>query len=162
MSKGTTVLSGVILCIAIAAGVGLYFRVADDRPGVQEARDIVEEAVRYCKEAGPEKLIEEINAHKERWVRGALYVFAYKKEPRGLMVAHGANPELVNKNLYDLTDPTGKLFVKAYLDIAILSGESEVPFLWPNPVTKEVEKKVGVCKLTEDKQYVICSGSYSK
>lgn len=158
-------LKGIVACAAIVLGAGIYFYTLDNRPSVKDAGGIVDEAVRYLEEKGPDLLVQEINTHKpNRWNRGALYVFMYVTEPRGLMIAHANNPELVNKNLYDLTDPNGKLFVKAYLDGAIDSkeGHSEVSFEWPNPVTNKIENKVCVCRLTKDRKYVVCSGVYPK
>ncbi|MDR0661803.1 MAG: cache domain-containing protein [Holosporales bacterium] len=153
----------IIASVALILGVGLYFYTLDDRPTFEQAEAMVKEAIDHFEKMGPEKVIAEVNTHQPgRWNKGALYLFAYQVEPRGYMIAHATNPELVKKNLYDLTDPDGKRFVKEYLDVAISTGHSEVPFRWPNPVTKKIENKIGVCRLTKDKKYVICSGVYSK
>ncbi|MDR2417064.1 MAG: cache domain-containing protein [Holosporales bacterium] len=163
LNKNGILKGAIAACAALALGAGIYFFSHDNRPSVKAAGAMVEEAIKYVDEVGPEPIVQEINSGKEkRWCRGALYIFMYQVEPRGYMIAHAVNQELVNKNLYELTDPDGKLFVKEYLDVAIKNGYSEIPFKWPNPETNEIESKVGVCKLTKDKKYVICSGAYSK
>jgi signal transduction histidine kinase len=152
-----------ITCAALVLGAIIYLYMLDERPSVKVARAMVEDAIKCIDEVGPERIIQDINSGKSNhWGRGALYVFMYQVEPRGYMVAHAVNQDLVNKNLYELTDPDGKLFVKEYLDAAIEKGYSEIPFRWPNPETNKIENKIGVCRLTKDKKYVVCSGAYSK
>ncbi|MDR0407146.1 MAG: cache domain-containing protein [Holosporales bacterium] len=156
-------IKGMTACIALALGIGIYFYLLDDEPSVKMAESMVEDTIDYISKAGPEQAIKEINAGKsDRWHRGDIYVFVYQVEPRGYMVAHAINQGLVNKNLYDLTDPDGKFFVKEYLDTAIETGRSKIPFKWPHPVTNKIENKTGVCRLTNDKKYVVCSGAYKK
>jgi signal transduction histidine kinase len=157
----------VAACVALVLGAGIYLfytsNTVQSRPSVKDAQEMVDDVIEYMEKVGPKRVIRDINSGKShRWHNGALYVFMYQVEPRGYMVAHAVNSALVNKNLYDLTDPEGKLFVKEYLDTAIEKGYSEIPFKWPNPITNKIENKTGICRMTKDKKYVICSGAYSR
>lgn len=104
-----------------------------------EAKALAEKAAAYVKSAGADKAFEEFSAKDGKWQDRDLYVFANKFD--GMTVAHGANKTLVGKNLLDMKDANGKLFLKEMTDLAKSKGSGWVDYHWSNPQTKKVEPK---------------------
>ena len=111
---------------------------AQDRATLDEAKVMAEQAAAHVKKVGPEQAFKDFNEQGSTWKKKDLYVFAYNM--KGDCVAHGANAQLVGKNQIELKDPTGKPVVKELIDAA-KSGTERVDYVWPNPVTKQVEPK---------------------
>ena len=56
------------------------------------------------------------------------------------VLAHGANQKLVGKNVAELKDADGKLFMKEMAEMA-KKGGGWVDYKWSNPATKKVQAK---------------------
>ena len=69
-----------------------------------------------------------------------LYVVVY--DLQGKVLAHGQNPKMVGKELIDLRDPDGKLFVKERVDLGRAKPTFWHDYKWTDPVTKKVLEKV--------------------
>ena len=65
----------------------------------------VNEAVDYVHQVGKEKALAEFMNKDGKFFRGELYIYAYDFE--GNVLAHGAKPQLVGKNLLCLRDANG-------------------------------------------------------
>jgi cytochrome c len=103
-----------------------------------EAQALIDKAVQYYKENGKEKAIASINDPNGGFVRGDLYIFMLNYG--GDTLAHGANPKLVGKNMNDLKDAGGKLFIQEFAK-TVKSGGGWVDYQWTNPETKKVHDK---------------------
>lgn len=68
-----------------------------------------------------------------------LYVFI--SEIDGDLIAHGTNPALVGRDLNNLKDATGRLFVTEMNDLVRDHGEGWIDYTWANPQTKKLEQK---------------------
>lgn len=68
-----------------------------------------------------------------------LYPFIYTMG--GIVVAHGAKPELVGKTLIDFQDQNGKYLIREMVDVARGPGRGWVDYSWTNPRTNAVEDK---------------------
>jgi cytochrome c len=68
-----------------------------------------------------------------------LYPFVYTLDGTDV-VAHGANPAMVGKNLIDLKDQDGKFLIRE-LSKTAKNGSGWVDYKWPNPITKLIEAK---------------------
>jgi cytochrome c len=112
----------------------------------QEAQQLVDNALKYCKDHGKEKAIEAFNDSKGQFVNGELYIFMFDTE--GLCLAHGYNPKLVGKNLNDLKDANGVLFIQQFAKM-VKNGGGWVDYQWTNPETKKVQDKSSYVKGVE-------------
>ncbi|OGP70699.1 MAG: hypothetical protein A2Z73_02910 [Deltaproteobacteria bacterium RBG_13_60_28] len=103
-----------------------------------EAKALAEKAVAYFKANGKDKAIAAFNDPKGEFVKEDLYIFMMDSECNTL--AHGANQKLVGKNVGELKDADGKLFMK---EMAAMSkkGGGWVDYKWTNPETKKIQDK---------------------
>ena len=104
----------------------------------------------------------EITAKDPKWVRGDLYPFSL--DMNGVVLAQGAQAKHVGKNLIDLQDMDGKLFVKEYIEATKAKGKSWTDFRFTDPVTKKVLPKSAYCEKVSLKSgdVVVCSGIYKR
>jgi hypothetical protein len=119
---------------------------------------LVKEAVQYIKNNGKEKAFAEFNNPKGHFVNGELYVVITTLD--GVVLAHGVNPRLLGKNIYNIKDSDGKLFVQDQIGIAKTKGSGWGNFRWPNPVTNEIESKTVYFERLDD--MLVASGTFKK
>lgn len=104
-----------------------------------EAKAMTQRAAALVKAKGADTAYAEfINGHdfKDR----DLYVSVY--DMKGNCLAHGANPKLVGKNLWELKDVNGVEIIKMQTTIATTKGEGwSEPFTFVNPQTKAMQVK---------------------
>jgi signal transduction histidine kinase len=112
---------------------------ATEKGTANEATALVKKAVDYMKANGKEKAFAEFNNPKGQFIDRDLYIFVF--DLNGKTLAHGTNPKLLDKNLVDLKDADGKLFIKEFIDVANAKGKGWVDYKWPNPLTKAIEPK---------------------
>ncbi len=130
------------LLIALMFTVSSAFAVTAD-----EAKAMVTKAVAYYKANGKEKALAEFSNPKGEFVKGELYLTVW--DFKGTQIAHGSNPKLIGKNLLDLKDTDGKLFVKEFMDVA-KKGNGWVDYKWTNPETKKIQAKTVYLEAVEE------------
>ncbi len=153
----------------IIAGIGLLLMgsvvFAEQLPTQgtkEEARAMIEKAAGWYQEFGREKTLAEITlAGSEQ--RGAfidrdLYIFAY--DFNGLVLAHGANPKLIGKNLFNFQDADGRYLIRGLIDTAE-KGCGWYYYKWSNPITKKIEEKMAYVLKLDDSLW-IGAGVYGK
>jgi cytochrome c len=96
-----------------------------------DAQAMVQKASAFIKANGREKALAEFNNPQGGFVKGDLYLFA--TDFNGVILAH-ANPKMVGKNLIDLRDSDGKLFVRGLIETAVKGG-GWYGYKWVNPAT---------------------------
>ncbi len=128
-----------------------------DHPTREEVEKFVKEAKAYALKYGTEKFLSEIIDPKGLFIRGELYIAAYSNDT--IVLAHGAKPYLVGKDLSNLKDKKGLNLAEAYNN-AIENGNGWIEYYWENPVTKKIQKKLGYA-LRVDETYSIHSGTYA-
>ncbi|HTZ81242.1 MAG TPA: cache domain-containing protein [Stellaceae bacterium] len=140
--------------LALAPGVALA---AGEHGTADEAKAMVEKAVAYIKQVGPEKAFAAIDdkSNKDFHDRD-LYVFVRSMD--GNTVAHGANPGLIGHTNLELKDADGKLYNKEMIDTANTKGSGWVDYRWPNPVSHKIEPKSSFVEKAGD--YVVGAGFY--
>jgi hypothetical protein len=107
-----------------------------------QAKDLVKKGRAYLRDQGCDKTFKEITegsmfkdaAHKE------LYLYVYNEKLVNL--AHGGNPRLVGKDLWEMRDTKGRLLNQELLKAAKAGGGS-VEFDFLNPGTGNVDPKIG-------------------
>lgn len=125
---------------AALAVVGLHFAALAATNGTpDEAKAMVEKAVKLIQAEGKDKAFAQINDAAGPFVDRDLYVFVLSLE--GTTVAHGVNKALIGKSLVNLKDADGKPFIQEMLEMGKAGKSGWVDYKWTNPQTKKVEAK---------------------
>jgi len=137
----------------MAMVIGLFLggvpvsRADENHPTKDEVVAFVKEGLDYAKKNGKEAFLKEIMNDKGIFKRKELYFYAY--DFQGVSLSHGAKPNLVGKNLIDLTDIKGLKLIQALRDAANAGG-GWVEYYWQNPMTNKVQKKLGYAVKLDD------------
>jgi signal transduction histidine kinase len=106
---------------------------------IEEVKAFINTGIEYYKEHGAQAAFKEFINPNGAFRIGDMYLFVLNS--KGVMLAEGANLELVGKNLYDIKDDFGTPFVQLLIQIAKDGGRS-VSYYWQQPSTKQVKLKV--------------------
>ncbi|MBU3916181.1 cache domain-containing protein [bacterium] len=117
----------------------------------------VKEAVYYAKIYGKKAALDEYKDKNGLFVRGELYIYAYDQKCR--VLSHGANPDLIGKDLSMLEDSRGTLFIKEMVKQIDHKGKGWLKFFWFHPATKRITPKLGYFEKV-DNTWWIGSGIY--
>jgi cytochrome c len=148
-----------LLTVILTIALGCAFTHAAEKRGTPaQAEAMVKKAIDFLKANGKEKAFAAFNDPKGKFVDGDLYVMVY--DLTGKCVAHGANAKMIGKDLIDMQDADGKLFVKERVDMAKAKGTGWQNYKWTNPVTKAIESKTAFIQKYED--LIVASGAYKK
>lgn len=121
-----------------------------------EAVAMVKKAVKFIRQQGTEKAYKEFNTKGGQFTDRDLYIVVYGMN--GVVLAHGANNKMINKNLIELTDIDGKSFVKERIELAQRNDSFWHEYKFINPENKKIEPKAMYCeRLTET---IVCGGVY--
>src|SRR4051812_15335604 len=108
-------------------------RGAIERAESKRASALLDKAVAYLQEEGPEKAFLAFSDTKGPFVNGPYYVFVVGQD--GFMHANGgSHAELLGKNAIDLRDAAGKPFIRDLLDQAKTSANGAIEYRWLNRV----------------------------
>lgn len=129
---------------------------AADKGTPAEAEALVKKAIAFIKANGKDKAFAEFTNQKGQFVDRDLYIFVY--DMGGTVLAHGQNPKMIGKDLSDLTDSSGKAFVKERIEIAKTKGKGWQSYKFSNPLTKKIEDKTAYIEKYED--VIVGSGAY--
>ena len=130
---------------------------ADEFASTKDAEGIVAKAVAYLKSAGAPAAYEAFTSSPD-WKDRDLYVVVYGLN--GVVYAHGQNGKMVGKDLIELKDPDGKLFVKERTELARSKGTFWQDYKFTDPVTKKILPKQMYCERTAD--VAVCAGVYKR
>lgn len=129
---------------------------AADKGSKAEAETMVKKAIAYVKEVGKEKALAEISNPKGKFIDRDLYVFVY--DMNGKVLAHGFNQKMIGKDLIDMKDPDGKLFVKERIEIAKTKGKGWQEYKFTDPKDKKIDDKTAYVEKYED--MILGCGAY--
>jgi len=121
-----------------------------------DARAMLERAVTRMKSAGAKRALAEFNRTKGQFNTGELYVFVFNLD--GIYEAYGARPDLVGKDVSDLTDAEGKPIVREMIEIPRTTGHGKINYVWLNRADNRVEHKMSLVELVGD--HVVGVGYY--
>jgi cytochrome c len=149
-------LLGAVL-LAFGFMPGLSQAATEDHGTAQEAKAMVEKAVAYLKQVGPEKAFAAFDdPNNKDFHYKDLYIFVRSMD--GNTVAHGVNKAMIGHTNLAIKDADGKLYNKEIIDDAKTKGTGWVDYRWPNPVDKKIEQKSSYIERAGD--YVVCAGFY--
>lgn len=144
-----------VLAICLVVGItGVSF--GAEGPSRKEAEAMVKKAVAFIKANGKEKAFAEFNNHKGKFTDRDLYITVY--DLNGKCLSHGQNTKMVGKDLIELKDSDGKLFIKERMNTARTAGKGWQDYKYTNPVTKTIEQKSVYFQKYED--VVVAGGIY--
>ena len=122
----------------------------------EEALAMVKKGVAYINTTGKQKGYAEISNKKGQFIDRDLYLVVYGLD--GTVRAHGANEKQIGRNLIDLKDIDGKLFVKERVELAQKQPSFWQEYKFTDPVTRKIEPKQMYCERLDDE--VVCGGVY--
>lgn len=127
---------------------GSYSLIAAESIGTPaEAEAMSHKAQAAVNDMGKDKAFAAFAASDAGFREKDLYVFCMDME--GVMLAHGAKPELVGKNLLSFNKYGDELF-KDMIKVAKESGEGWVDYKWPYPGTDEIREKSSYVMTNKD------------
>ena len=135
----------ISVMLAIASVLWVSAATAQDQGTPEEAQAMAEAAAALVEAEGADAAFDAFTNGSDFQDRD-LYVFVI--DGNGDVAAHGGNANLVGRNMLDLRDPTGNLFIQAMIAI---DDSGWVDYHWQNPATGNVEPKTS---------YVVHVGDY--
>ncbi len=140
----------VALATIMFVSVSISAIAADKKGTSAEAIAMVDRAIAHIKKAGREKAFADFSDQKGSFIDRDLYVVVY--DMKGKVLAHGANAKMIGKDVIDLRDVDGKLFVKERVEMMSKApnakGWQEYKFM--NPVSRQIEPKSMYLQRFED------------
>jgi len=146
---------GGVLAVAVLAAQVTVFAKAEFA-SKEEAIAMVRKGVAYINSNGKDKGYAEITNKKGQFIDRDLYLVVYGLD--GTVRAHGANEKQIGRNLIDLKDIDGKLFVKERVELAQKQASFWQEYKFTDPVTRKIEPKRMYCERLDDT--VVCGGIY--
>jgi hypothetical protein len=146
------------LCFLFTAGTA--FAADANADAKKMAISLVDKAIAHIKKVGPETAYKDFSDKAGAFVDGAFYVFVV--DFKGMTLAHGGNPGLVGKSMYELKDADGQLFIQNSIKVAQDKGTGWVDYKWSNPTTKKIEPKSTYVARVEGTEYFVGCGIYLK
>lgn len=149
--SGVAWFTGLVLALVNTAWAAPQFATA------KEAEALVGKLIVAIK-ADRQKTYDEITAKDPKWIDRDLYPVVYGLD--GKVLAHGQNVKQVGKDLIELMDPDGKLFVKERVDLARSKGKFWQDYKFTDPVSKKFLPKQMYCEKLDET--AVCAGIYKR
>ena len=147
-------LSRVLATVALVPMLWSASAQAQDIATLDEAQAMAERAVALFQAEGADAAFAAFNDDPTFRDRD-LYVFVLATD--GTVAAHGANHNLMGRNVIDLRDPTGRQFIREFVEVA---DTDWVEYQWQNSQSGAVEDKTSYVVNVGD--YVIGVGAYQQ
>ena len=123
------------ISLALAATLALA-ALSSHAASRDDAQALLRAALAEIKAKGTEAAGKEFTAGGS-WNKGTLYVFV--ADFKANILAHSANGKIVGKNLWDVKDAAGKLFVQDQVKQMQAGASGSVQMRWMNPATKQID-----------------------
>ena len=155
----------LIACMVMAGAVCSYaggcqrlraWKNVSGQEGPEEAKAMVKKAIAAYKANGKEKTFAQIDDPKGIFMKGSLYVFVY--DLNGVAVARPVTKALIGKNLMDLRDPDGRLYVMERIELVKAQGSGWQDYKFVNPKMNLYQDKTAYVEGYDG--YVFGCGSY--
>jgi cytochrome c len=135
---------------AIQAGDGAH-------GSADQAKAMIEKADLFFKAHGKDAAYAAFTEKTEGFVLNDIYIFVVDYD--GMTLAHGGNAKLVGKNMLNLKDTDGKLFIQEMINTA-QKGGGWIDYKWVNPQSKKIEMKTTLVKPIEGQKAFFGCGIY--
>lgn len=145
----------VVCCLLMLTGLSAVCARETNAADEDRAQRMLAKAVAYYKEKGDLALA--TFSRQGEFIDGELYVVVLSTD--GVLLASGGSSSiLIDRDISDLQDADGKLFVREYLALAAREGRGKVEYRWLNRVDRKTERKVAYIEKVGDK--IISVGFY--
>src|SRR5215470_1059617 len=141
----------LILALTCAPATGAEFATKE------EAVAMVKKAVSRIKEQGSDKAYSEISTKGGSFHDRDLYITVIDLDAK--ILAHGQRQDLIGKDLINVKDPDGKLFMKERVELARNNSSFWQNYKFMNPTTKQVKPKQMYCERLNET--AVCGGVYA-
>lgn len=141
---------------AVAVSMALGVAAQEHKATPAEAVAMVKHAVATIRKDGNPKAYAAISDRRGPFVDRDLYIAVWGLD--GVVRAHGANVNMVGKNLIDLRDIDGKPFIRERIETARTTPAFWQDYQFTHPQTKKIEPKRMYCERLGD--VVVCGGVY--
>jgi cytochrome c len=118
---------------------------------VAELKAFVDSALKYIKANGEEKAYKEFSNPNSKFRKGNLYIFVNSYS--GKVLAHGGDPSVIGKNLFNAKDKFGTPFFQLFVE-AVNRGGGIVSYYWPRPDTGVLQYKTSYVAPINDRAYI--------
>lgn len=135
----------VFLVAVVATGTAAA---GPERGTADDAVTMVKKVIADMKKYGKEKVIQDVLNQSPQYRDRDLYVSIGTLD--GVNLANGSNPKLAGKNILDIKDADGRFITRERIEIAKTKGQGWQEYKWPDPVTKEIQKKAMYVERYED------------
>lgn len=152
-SMNKRVFLGLAAVSLFAAAAGVQ---AQSKGNEADAVALVKKAVDYMKKNGREKALAEFSNPQGQFIDRDLYIFVIDQKAK--MLAHGALPKIIGKDVIEMKDADGGYLFKDMLAATATKQNAWVHYKWPNPVSKNIEAKSTYLERVDD--LVIGCGIY--
>lgn len=155
----TTFLAPALFAFAQLAAVAAL--AAETEHGSEDdAQEMVRGAVDLIKTQGTQRAYDAFtNRPGSTFKDRDLYIFVY--DFNGSCLAHGANPNMVGKNMSTLLDAGGNNAMHGAVNMVRAKGAGWYgPYKFTDPATKKTEVKKSYCK-RGDGETMVCAAVYS-
>lgn len=148
-----------VVAATLIAGVAFVLpAAAQERATKEEAKALSETAAAHIKKVGFDQAKKDFAADKAKWMPKDLYPFIV--DGSGFMRFH-LSEKMIDKNVNELKDASGKEFVKEMLSIAKSpKGNGWVDYEWTHPATKKIEDKTSFVQRVQGTDYLVGVGVY--
>ena len=135
-------IAGIALFVSITLlGTSAWAGKHTQRRGTAaEAQDMVKRAIAFFDKVGDEAFNYFTNTPAPDFRKDDLYIFVLKDAEGGPLVAHGATPSLVGREVVTLIDPDDLNIGRAILDKAT-AQDAWVDYGWKDPISGKVVSK---------------------
>ena len=129
----------IVIAVVILTFAVVGIACAADHGTPAEAKAMLDKAIAFYKANGQEKAFAAFNNPKGPFVAKDLYI--YVLDMNGKMLAHGAKPALIGKNMKNIKDADQEIFLEESVWMAKHLGVGMVDYKWENPKSSVVEQK---------------------
>lgn len=157
--------TSLVFALGLLVTTSPHYANAAERSTEAEAVALIQKAQEYIKKNGVEKSIAEFNKLDSPFntasdinKKGDLYL--YTLDQKGYQAVHGKNPKIVGKTMLDMRDQDGVYLIKEMAEKCFANGKAWVAYRWPNPVTKDLEKKKGYVERVPGQDFCLGTGIY--
>ncbi len=141
--------------LLLVGSLNLAHAQAVDKASTADAQNMVSKGATALRAQGWHALVE-MTAPRKTFVDRDLYLTVY--DLNGVCKAHGQNPKQVAKNLINIKDPDGKLYIKERVEMAKTQNTFWQDYKYTNPITKLVQSKQAYCEKVDT--MLVCGGVY--
>lgn len=130
---------------------------AQDRGTPEEAKAMVAKGLEHVKKVGVEAAFKDFNTDKDTWTKKDIYLFSLSM--KGVQSVHAANPRMVGKDRWEVTDAKHKPFFQEFSSVAA-NGSGWVEYELQHPLTKKIETMTSYIVKIPNSEYYLGAGAY--